>query len=177
MSWQAAGTRFKASGWNEGGSYGSSVVLPVETLVVEPMPYRPEGSTRQELYDGRVKYLQETYGIEMTIEYQFERTEYAPSIYGLQSTDTGRGAMGDLISLYHSYDFVDFFVKYDGSYVNDSTSPGIIKDYKCPKMVPDITGDIGKIEFQDQARVKQRSLELRSAFSDKSFTQIDWILD
>jgi hypothetical protein len=44
-------------------------------------------------------------------------------------------------------------------------------------MVPDITGDVGKIEFQDQARVKQRSLELRSAFSDKSFTQIDWILD
>jgi len=166
--WQAAGTRFKASGWNEGGLYGNSVVLPVETLVVEPMPYRPEGSTQQELYDGRVKYLQETYGIEMTIEYQFERTQFRPSIYN---------TMSDLIGLYHSYDFVDFFVQYDGSYTNDSTSPGVIADYKCPKMVPDITGDVGKIEFQDQARVKQRSLELRSAFSDKSFTQINWILD
>jgi len=166
--WQAAGTRFKASGWNAGGTYSSSVVLPVETLVVEPMPYRPEGSTQQELYDGRVKYLQETYGIEMTIEYQFERTQFRPSIYN---------TMSDLIGLYHNYDFVDFFVQYDGSYTNDSTSPGVIADYKCPKMVPDITGDVGKIEFQDQARVKQRSLELRSAFSDKSFTQINWILD
>lgn len=168
MSWQAAGTRFKASGWNEGGSYGNSVVLPVETLVVEPMPYRPEGSTQQELYDGRVKYLRETYGIKMTIEYQFERTQFRPSIYN---------TMSDLVGLYHNYDFVDFFVQYDGSYTNDSTSPGVIADYKCPKMVPDITGDVGKIEFQDQARVKQRSLELRSAFSDKSFTQINWILD
>lgn len=168
MSWQAAGTRFKASGWNEGGSYGNSVVLPVETLVVEPMPYRPEGSTQQELYDGRVKYLRETYGIKMTIEYQFERTQFRPSIYN---------TMSDLVGLYHNYDFVDFFVQYDGSYTNDLTSPGVIADYKCPKMVPDITGDVGKIEFQDQARVKQRSLELRSAFSDKSFTQIDWILD
>lgn len=169
MSWQAAGTRFKASGWNEGGSYGNSVVLPVETLVVEPMPYRPEGSTQQELYDGRVKYLQETYGIEMTIEYQFERTQFRPSIYN---------TMSDLIGLYHSYDFVDYFIQYqNGSYTNDTTSPGVIADYKCPKMVPDITGDVGKIEFQDQARVKQRSLELRSTFSDKSFTQINWILD
>lgn len=176
MSWQAAGTRFKASGWNQGGTYSSSVVLPVETLVVEPLPYRPEGSTQQELYDGRVKYLRETYGIKMKIEYQFERTQFRPSIYN---------TMSDLIGLYHDYDFVDFFVQYpsdNGEYTNGPnsttpTSPGAIAEYKCPKMVPDITGDVGKIEFQDQARVKKRSLELRSAFSDKSFTQINWILD
>jgi hypothetical protein len=168
MSWQAAGTRFKASAWNDTTSYSTSVVLPVDTLVVEPMPYRPEGSTQQELYDGRVKYLEETYGIKMSIEYQFERTNFRPSIY-----DT----MSDLIGLYHSYNYVDFFVQYDGSYTNDSTTPGVITDYKCPKMVPDVTGDVGKIEFQDQARVKQRSLELRSTFSDKDFADINWILD
>lgn len=169
MSWQAAGTRFKASAWNEGGGYGQSVVLPVETLVVAPVPYRPEGSTQQELYDGRMKYLREMYGIKMNIEYQFERTDFRPSIY-----DT----MADLISLYHNYQYVDFFVQYkNGSYTSSGGSPGVVAPYKCPKMIPNVTENVGKIEFQDQSRRKRRSLELRSAFTDKTFAEVNWLLD
>lgn len=175
--WQAAGTRFKAIA-HDGTDYGDQVVLPVDTLVVEPVPYRPEGSTQQELYDGRMVYLEETYGLQMTIEQQFERTEYAPSIYGLQGVNTDRGPMGDLLYLYHNNEFVDYFVRYEnGSYSSINTSPGAIADYKCPKMVPDVTADVGKIEFQQQQRQKSRSLELRSTFTNKTFTEIDWLFD
>lgn len=155
MGWQQTTDRVKATD----GSV--DIILPVDTITIEPVVYLPEEGTVRELYDHRKKYQNPSYGYHLTLEYAYERTDYRSDQFH---------TLKDLIAEYDSGKVLDFFVKHDGGGNYDS-------NYKCPQMIPDITQDVANIMFEQRSRKKSRSLELFSTNNDKTFSQINWIFD
>ena len=166
-TYQRFATRIKAVAQD-----GSEVVLPVDTLNARPVPYVPEGSTQKELYDDRVTYRNPTWSVMVTVEYAYERTEYRPVAY-----DT----VLDLIQLFDSGNQpVDLLIKYDdstGSYESSGASQGAVAPYRVPDVVPEITEDVAGIEFENQARQKERTIEFRTADTNYTLSDIDFLFD
>jgi hypothetical protein len=169
--WSRYNTRIKARGYNDGGAYQTSVVLPVDTLEVRAEPYVPEGGTVLELYDDRRKYRVESYGYIINLEYDYERTDYRSSQFDY---------LHELVGILHVYDWMDIFVNYDdtnGTFANSTAGAGQQADYKCLKMIPDVTEDMAPSVFQKQAAEKPRQLELLSHQRSYSKSTVEWIFE
>jgi hypothetical protein len=156
MSYQQAASRIKAEDGN------GSIILPVDTMEVMAEPFVPEDGTLQRDYDGTAWFEAPTFRLKLTLEWAFERTDKRPTVY-----DT----LQDLTAAYMNGRILDFFVKYD----RDTSSYD--SDYFCPNMIPMIQDDDAGIMFQEQAREKNRKIELESQSSQLTWPEVNFTYD
>ena len=169
MAWNGYNTRILARAYNEGSGYDKVVELPIDTLEVKAEPYVSTGSTVQELYDHRRRYRVETYGYVVNLNYAFERTTYQSDRFNM---------LHELVGLLHERDYMDLFVNYeDGEFENQNTNAGAVANYKCVKMIPNVTEDMAPKIFQNRAEEKPRELELVSNQRDYEKSDVNWIFE
>lgn len=166
MGWQQSASRIKAI--NPDG--GSDLVLPVDSIKIYAEEYVADGGTIQELVTGELKFVAPTFRFVMELSYDFERTDFRPTVY-----DT----LDDLIDLYLTgsnaqSDGIDFHVKYDEDIDSYDISGG---DYICSGMFPDIQGGSLATEFSNRARQKSRELTLRGKSKSNTYGDVRWILE
>jgi len=142
--------------------------LPVVNMEIRAKPIVPDGGTAQEDYDQRLWFERPTFRLTLTLEWDFERTDYKP---GFQHT------LRDLVQEYMDGNGpLDFYVKYTGptDTYNQSEYDG---SYFCPKMVPDLNEEDAGLIFSDQAREKSRSISLKSQRSNLLWDEVKFTFD
>jgi len=173
--WQASNTRIKGKPYSEGDtSYddANEIILPIDTLEISADPYVPEGGTVLELYDDRKTFRPPSFGYIMMLEYNFERTDYRPDVYN---------TIADLIRVLTqtTNEKIDFFVRYNktSGFVNEDDNPGSFAEYKLVDMIPEITPETAQKIFAQQAREKPREIEFQSQYVDRSFNDVEWVME
>ncbi len=172
MSFQQSASYIAAvpdgTGLEDGGS--SQIDLPVVSMEVRAVPDVPDGGTVQEDYDNNAWFETPTFHLEIMLEWDFERTDYTP---------TFQDTLRDLIDVYMQGNGpLDFYVKYTGSTTSyDGSESSYDTNYFCPKMIPNIEQDNAGLVFSEQAREKERSIQLRSKSSNLTWNQVKFTFD
>lgn len=167
MSFQQSASYVKAcQPPSNAGSGGTD--LPVVNMEVRAKPIIPDGGTAQEDYDQRVWFERPSFRLTLTLEWDFERTDYKPRF---------QNTLRDLVQEYMDGNGpLDFYVKYTGP--TDTYNQGEYDgSYFCPKMIPDLNEEDAGLIFSDQAREKSRSIMLKSQRSNLLWSEVKFTFD
>ena len=140
----------------------NKVVVRMDSMTIEPVPYVGSGSTVVELFDGRYKFLPPTWGYRVVLNWTNASQDH-PDI---------RDAIDYLISAAASGNPINLFVEQ----TNSGTPATFDSNKKIDNVLPVLTNSTLQAVFDKRFRRRPVTLELRSAESDDA-TPHDWLSD
>jgi len=162
VSFEQSASYVKATG----GS--NRIDLPVVDMEVMAEPIVPDGGTAQMDYDERAWFELPNFRLKIELTYPFERTDYMPDF---------QNSVRDLIAEYMDGNGpLDLYVKYTGP-TDQYDSSAYDPDFVCPDMIPDMSEEDAGIVFSDQAREKERTVNLISKSSSLTWDKVKFTFD